>query len=70
MSKKTEGAQDIHVATFGDPRVFDLTASELYNEVLRKNTIRITQHRQDAVPAVPYGCNGYAHVSAQLRVEK
>lgn len=68
--KKTKGAQDIHVATFGDPRVFDLTASEIYNEVLGENTIRVTQHRQDAVPAVPHGCTGYAHVGAQLRVEK
>jgi hypothetical protein len=68
--KKTEGAQDIHVATFGDPRVFDLTASERYNEVLGENTIRVTQHRQDPVPAVPQGCTGYAHVGAQLRVEK
>lgn len=68
--KKTEGAQDIHVATFGDPRVFDLTASELYNEVLGENTIRVTQHRQDLVPAVPQGFTGYAHVGAKLRVEK
>ncbi|WP_250295246.1 lipase family protein [Wolbachia endosymbiont of Oedothorax gibbosus] len=65
---KTEGAEDIHVATFGDPRVFDLTASELYNDVLQEKTIRVTQHRQDPVPAVSPGVFGYAHVGAQLRV--
>ncbi len=65
---KTEGAEDLHVATFGDPRVFDLTASEFYNEALEEKTIRVTQHRQDPVPAVSPGCLGYAHVGAQLRV--
>lgn len=38
---KTEGAEDVHVATFGDPRVFDLTASEFYNEALQEKTIRV-----------------------------
>ncbi|UPA55265.1 lipase family protein [Wolbachia pipientis] len=42
---KTEGAEDVHVATFGDPRVFDLTASEFYNDVLQEKTIRVTQHK-------------------------
>jgi hypothetical protein len=65
---KTEGAKDIHVATFGDPRVFDLTASEIYNDALQETTIRVTQHRQDPVPAVSPGSFGYAHVGAQLRV--
>ncbi|MGL9688417.1 MAG: lipase family protein [Wolbachia sp.] len=65
---KTEEAKDIHVATFGDPRVFDLTASEIYNDALQETTIRVTQHRQDLVPAVSPGSFGYAHVGAQLRV--
>lgn len=65
---KTEGAEDVHVATFGDPRVFDLTASEFYNDVLQEKTIRVTQHRQDPVPAVSPGICGYAHVGAQLRI--
>ncbi|WP_395463067.1 lipase family protein [Wolbachia endosymbiont of Cantharis cryptica] len=65
---KTESAKDVHVATFGDPRVFDLTASEIYNNVLQEKTIRVTQHRQDPVPAVSPGFLGYAHVGAQLRV--
>ncbi|OAB82213.1 lipase [Wolbachia endosymbiont of Laodelphax striatellus] len=65
---KTEGTEDIHVATFGDPRVFDLTASEFYNDVLQEKTIRVTQHRQDPVPAVLPGICGYAHVGAQLRI--
>ncbi|MFP3023902.1 MAG: lipase family protein [Wolbachia sp.] len=65
---KTEGAEDIHVATFGDPRVFDLTASEFYNDVLQEKTIRVTQHGQDPVPALSPGIFGYAHVGAQLRI--
>ncbi|MFP3033896.1 MAG: lipase family protein, partial [Wolbachia sp.] len=65
---KTEGAEDIHVATFGDPRVFDLTASETYNDALQEKTIRVTQHRQDPVPAAAPGLFGYAHVGAQLRI--
>ncbi|WCR58653.1 MAG: hypothetical protein PG978_000067 [Wolbachia endosymbiont of Ctenocephalides felis wCfeF] len=65
---KTEEAKDIHVATFGDPRVFDLTASEIYNDALQETTIRVTQHRQDPVPALSPGSCGYAHVGAQLRV--
>lgn len=66
---KKEGAEDVHVATFGDPRVFDLTASEVYNNVLQEKTIRVTQHRQDPVPASVPGSFGYAHVGAQLRIE-
>lgn len=65
---KTERAEDIHVVTFGDPRVFDLTASKFYNDVLQEKTIRVTQHRQDPVPAVSPGLFGYAHVGAQLRI--
>ncbi|QOD38569.1 lipase family protein [Candidatus Wolbachia massiliensis] len=65
---KTEGTENVHVATFGDPRVFDLTASEIYNDALQETTIRVTQHRQDPVPAVAPGLLGYAHVGAQLRV--
>ncbi|WP_250296369.1 lipase family protein [Wolbachia endosymbiont of Oedothorax gibbosus] len=65
---KTEGAEDVHVATFGDPRVFDLAASKFYNDVLQEKTIRVTQHRQDPVPAVSPGLFGYAHVGAQLRI--
>ncbi|VVC35118.1 Fungal lipase-like domain,Alpha/Beta hydrolase fold [Cinara cedri] len=67
---KTKGAQDIHVATFGDPRVFFEDAKEAYNEVLGENTIRVSQHRQDPVPAVIPGAAGYAHVGTQLRIEK
>ncbi len=65
---KKEGAEDVHVATFADPRVFDLTASEIYNDALQEKTIRVTHHRQDPVPAVLPGSFGYAHVGAQLRV--
>ncbi|MFP3016657.1 MAG: lipase family protein [Wolbachia sp.] len=65
---KTEGAENVHVATFGDPRVFDLTASEFYNDVLQEKTIRVTHHQRDPVPALCPGSFGYAHVGAQLRV--
>ncbi|XGA08032.1 MAG: ankyrin repeat domain-containing protein [Wolbachia endosymbiont of Xenopsylla cheopis] len=65
---KVVGAQDLHVATFADPRVFDLTASESYNKALPNRTIRVTQHRCDPVPAVAPGILGYVHVGEQLRV--
>ncbi|WP_353270887.1 lipase family protein [Wolbachia endosymbiont (group A) of Hedychridium roseum] len=65
---KTEGAEDVHVATFADPRVFDLTASEIYNDALQEKTIRVTHHQRDPVPALCPGSFGYAHVGAQLRV--
>ncbi len=65
---KTEGAENVHVATFGDPRVFDLTASEFYNDVLQEKTIRVTHHQRDPVPALCPGSFDYAHVGAQLRV--
>ncbi|MDM8335290.1 hypothetical protein QUS22_02680 [Wolbachia pipientis] len=38
---RTEGAKDVHVVTFGDPRVFDLTASKIYNDALQETTIRV-----------------------------
>jgi hypothetical protein len=65
---KMENVQNLHVATFSDPRVFDLTGSETYNNVLGERTIRVTQHGRDPVPAVGPGSFGYAHVGLQLRV--
>ncbi|WP_339046912.1 lipase family protein [Candidatus Mesenet endosymbiont of Phosphuga atrata] len=65
---KVIGAQDLHVATFADPRVFDLTASEIYNKALPNRTVRVTQHRCDPVPAVAPGFLGYVHVGTQLRI--
>ena len=61
-------AKDVNVATFADPRVFDLRASHKYNQLLGEKTIRITQHRADPVPALCPGSFGYSHVGAQLRV--
>jgi hypothetical protein len=63
------GVRNINVATFGDPRAFDIIASQSYNEALGDRTIRVTQHRVDPVPAVAPGCGGYSHVGAQLRVD-
>ncbi|MFV9876104.1 MAG: lipase family protein [Rickettsiales endosymbiont of Dermacentor nuttalli] len=65
---KKAGVKNIYVATFGDPRVFDFTASQIYNESLGEFTLRVTQHRQDPVPTVPQGILGFAHVGQQLRI--
>ncbi|GHM58224.1 MAG: hypothetical protein sL5_03750 [Candidatus Mesenet longicola] len=67
LNKKFD-VQDLHVATFADPRVFDFTASESYNKALPNRTIRVTQHRCDPVPAVAPGILGYVHVGEQLRI--
>ena len=65
---KTEGAEDIHIATFGDPRVFLILLLVNFIMMFFKKTIRVTQHGQDPVPAVSPGICGYAHVGAQLRI--
>ncbi|WP_339045317.1 lipase family protein [Candidatus Mesenet endosymbiont of Agriotes lineatus] len=67
LNKKL-GVQDLHVATFADPRVFDLTASQIYNKALPNKTVRVVQHRYDPVPAVAPGFLGYVHVGEQLRI--
>ncbi|APR97972.1 lipase family protein [Wolbachia endosymbiont of Folsomia candida] len=65
---KKAGAEDIHVATFGDPRVFDLTASEVYNDVLQEKTITVAQDK-DPVPMVAPCGFGYDHVGKPLTLE-
>lgn len=65
---KTAHAQHIRVATFGDPRLLDLFASQIFNQSLGHHCVRVTQHGIDPVPAVCPGSLGYAHVGAQLRI--
>ncbi|BDG75627.1 MULTISPECIES: lipase family protein [Wolbachia] len=67
---KTEGAEDVHVATFGSPRVFYNGAAEVYNECLGHNTIRVAC-QSDPVPCLPHGNAGmhYKHVGKPLKLE-
>lgn len=67
--KNVSKVADVNVATFGDPRVFDLIGSQVYNDQLADKTVRVTQYRQDPVPAMSPGSFGYSHVGAQLRID-
>ena len=62
-----EGAEDLHVATFASPRVFDSAAAEVYEERLGKKTIRVV-NQSDLIPSLPLGSMGYKHVGEQLRI--
>ncbi|GFR26154.1 lipase_3 domain-containing protein [Trichonephila clavata] len=62
-----EGAEDLHVATFASPRVFDFSAAEVYEERLGKKTIRVV-NQSDFIPSLPLGSMGYKHVGEQLRI--
>ncbi|WP_265036441.1 host RNA manipulator TomO [Wolbachia endosymbiont (group A) of Anomoia purmunda] len=62
-----EGAEDLHVATLASPRVFDPYAAKVYEERLRKNTIRVV-NLSDFIPSLPSGSMGYKHVGEQLRI--
>lgn len=62
--------ENIRVATFGDPRVFDTRQAEEYNKVLGDRTLRVVEHHTDPIPAAAPGIAGYKHVGVQLRVEK
>lgn len=62
-----EGAEDLHVATFASPRVFDSAAAEVYEERLEKKTIRVV-NQSDFIPSLPLGSMGYKHVGEQLRI--
>lgn len=61
-----EGAEDLHVATFASPRVFDPSAAKVYEERLGKKTIRVV-NQSDFIPSLPSGSMGYKHVGEQLR---
>ncbi|MFP3016053.1 MAG: hypothetical protein ACEY3H_00415 [Wolbachia sp.] len=66
---KTEDAKDVHVATFGSPRVFYNSAAEVYNECLGSKTIRVAC-QSDPVPCLPHGNAGmhYKHVGKLLKL--
>lgn len=57
------------VATFGDPRVFDIKAANAYDEVLGNNTVRVSEYGQDVVSHVPSGSMGFKHVGAHIKVQ-
>ncbi|WP_353285313.1 lipase family protein [Wolbachia endosymbiont (group A) of Beris morrisii] len=63
-----EGAEDLHVATFASPRVFDPSAAKVYEERLGKKTIRVV-NQSDPIPSLLLGSMGYKHVGEQLRVK-
>ncbi len=67
---KTENAEDVHVATFGSPRVFYNGAAKVYNDCLGNKTIRVAC-QSDPVPCLPYGNAGmhYKHVGKPLKLE-
>jgi len=55
------------VITFGSPRVFSNNAAAYYEEFLGKNTLRVTNHHADSIPAVAPGVLGYKHVGQNIR---
>ncbi len=63
-------ANKMRVATFGDPRTFDVKAAAIYDEALGKNTVRISQYGQDVVPKVPTGSMGFKHVGELIKIKK
>ncbi|WP_241654132.1 lipase family protein [Wolbachia endosymbiont of Laodelphax striatellus] len=67
---KTEDAEDVHVATFGSPRVFYNCAADVYDKCLGNKTIRVAC-QSDPVPCLPHGNAGmhYKHVGKPLKLE-
>ncbi|WP_341815852.1 lipase family protein [Wolbachia endosymbiont (group B) of Idaea biselata] len=67
---KTEDAEDVHVATFGSPRVFYNGAADVYDKCLGNKTIRVAC-QSDPVPCLPHGNAGmhYKHVGKPLKLE-
>ncbi|MFP3022728.1 MAG: lipase family protein, partial [Wolbachia sp.] len=63
----TENVKNLHVATFGAPRVFDCDAAKVCNELFGRKTIRVA-NLSDAIPAVPFGFMHYKHVGKQLKI--
>ncbi|OEY86712.1 hypothetical protein BIY23_02530 [Wolbachia pipientis] len=64
---KQYGLQDLHVVTFGSPKVFDNEAAEVYNAVLKENSYRLV-YECDIIPTFPpntYFCN-YTHVGIEM----
>lgn len=67
---KTENAENVHVATFGSPRVFYKDAAKVYNDgCLGNKTIRVAC-RSDNIPCLPPGGGHeyYKHVGQALKL--
>ncbi len=63
----TEDAKDLHIATFGAPRVFDCNAAKVCNGLFGRKTIRVVD-RSDFIPSLPPNFMGYKHVGKQLKI--
>ncbi|WP_353270843.1 lipase family protein [Wolbachia endosymbiont (group A) of Hedychridium roseum] len=63
----TEDAKDLHIATFGAPRVFNRNAAKVCNELFGRKTIRVVD-RSDSIPSLPPNFMGYKHVGKQLKI--
>lgn len=63
--RMTEDTENLHVATFGSPGVFDSYGAEFYDEYLGKNTIRVV-NSSDIVPLLLSDSLRYKHVGEQL----
>ncbi|WP_264328645.1 lipase family protein [Wolbachia endosymbiont (group A) of Andrena hattorfiana] len=63
----TEDAKDLHIATFGAPRVFNRNAAKVCNELFGRKTIRVV-NRSDSIPSLPPNFMGYKHVGKQLKI--
>jgi hypothetical protein len=63
-------AERMRVATFGDPRTFDVKAAAIYDAALGKNTVRISEYGQDVIPKVPTGNMGFKHVGELIKIKK
>ncbi|WP_250295595.1 TomO hydrophobic C-terminal domain-containing protein [Wolbachia endosymbiont of Oedothorax gibbosus] len=63
----TENVKNLHVATFGAPRVFDCDAAKVCNELFGRKTIRVVD-RSDFIPSLPPNFMGYKHIGKQLKI--
>jgi hypothetical protein len=63
-------ADKMKVATFGDPRTFDVKAAGVYDAALGKGTVRVSEYGQDVVPKVPSGSMGFKHVGELIKIKK
>ena len=56
------------VATFGDPRVFDIRQANEYDKLLGGRTLRVAQVGKDPIPSALPGSIGFKHVGARIKV--
>jgi hypothetical protein len=60
--------KNLHVITFGAPRVFNVSGSKFYDSVLGQKTLRVVQNNRDPVTAVGLEVCDFRHVGQQLNV--